>query len=86
MCSRNCIIIVIIFIIINNFFLISEEMLYILYIIITVFNVVVVMLQNCQVIVTSLGYCWYNRGSPQSPNCSSSCNVWRKMGAGGYGG
>ena len=46
------------------------------------FNVVVVMFQNCQVIVTSLGYCWYSKGSPQSPNCWSFCNVWRKIGAG----
>ena len=61
-------------------------MLYILYIIIIVFVVVVVMFQNRQVIVTSLGYCWYIGGSPQSPNCWSSCNVWRKMGAGGDAG
>ena len=59
MCSRNCIIIVIIII---NSFLLSEEMLYILYIIITVFNVVVVMFQNCQVIVTSLGGMLNQRG------------------------
>ena len=54
-------------------------MLYVLYIIIIVFVVVVVMFQNRQVIVTSLGYCWYIGGSPQSPNCWSSCHVSRKM-------
>ena len=69
-----------------NFFWTSEEMLYILYIIIIVFFVIVVMFKNRQVIVTSLGYCWYSGGSPQGPNCWSSCNVWRKMGAGGDGG
>ena len=61
-------------------------MLHILYIIIIVFVVVVVMFQNHQVTVTSLGYCWYSGGCLQSPNCCSSCNVWRKMGAGGDGG
>ena len=50
-------------------------MLYIVYIIIIVFLVVVVMFQNGQVIVTSLGYCLYIGGSTQSPNCWSSCNV-----------
>ena len=50
---------------------------------IIVFVVVVVMFQNRQLIVTSLGYCWYSGGgSPQSPNCWSSCNVWREMGVG----
>ena len=58
---------------------------YILYNII-VFVIVVVMFQNCRVIVTSFGYCWYIGSSSQSPNCWSSCNVWRKMGAGGDGG
>ena len=58
-------------------------MLYILYITIIVFVVVVVMFQNRQLIVTFLGYCWYSEGgSPQSPNCWSSCNVWREMGVG----
>ena len=47
---------------------------------------VVVMLQNHQVIVTSFGYCWYSGGTPQSLDCWSSCNVRRKMGAGGMGG
>ena len=60
-------------------------MLYIVYIIIIVFLVVVVMFQNGQVIVTSLGYCLYIGGSTQSPNCWSSYNVWRKKGAGGDG-
>ena len=60
-------------------------MLYILYIIIIVFLVVVVMFQNGQVIVTSLNYCLHIGGSTQSPNCWSSSNVWRKMGAGGDG-
>ena len=39
-------------------------MLYILYIIIIAFVNVVVMFQNRQMIVTSLGYCWYSGGSP----------------------
>ena len=50
-------------------------MLYILHIIKIVFVVVLVMFQNHQVIVTSLGYCWYSEGSPQSPSCWSSCNM-----------
>ena len=44
MCSRNCIFDIIIIIIIINI----------------VFVVVVVMLQNRQVMVTSLGCCWYS--------------------------
>ena len=42
-------------------------MLYILHIIKIVFVVVLVMFQNHQVIVTSLGYCWYSEGSPKVP-------------------
>ena len=42
-------------------------MLYILYIIIIAFVVVVAMFQNHQVIVTSLGYCWYSEIPPKVP-------------------
>ena len=52
---------------------------------IIVYIVEVVVCQNCQVIMTSFGCCWYSGGAPQSPNCSSSCNVWLKMGAGDGG-
>ena len=78
LCSRNCVIIIIIFL----EYLKRCCILCILHITITVFVVVVVMFQNRQLIVTSLGYCWYSGGSLQSPNCWSSCNVWREMGVG----
>ena len=52
-------------------------------IVIIVFFFVVMIFQNHQVIVTSLGCCWYSGDFPQTPNCWSSCNVWRKMDAGG---
>ena len=42
---------------------------------------VAVMCQNRQVIIISLGYCWYSGGASQSPDCWS-CNVRGKMGAG----
>ena len=41
-------------------------------------------LQNHQVMLTSLGLCcWPGRRVPQSPDCSSSCNIWGKMRKGG---
>ena len=53
-----------------------------------VFPIVMVMCQNCQVMVISFGYCWYRRGGgggyPQSPDCWSSCNVRGKVDAGGW--
>ena len=48
MCSRNCIFGIIIIIIIINI----------------VFTVVLLMLQNQHVMVTSFGYCWYSGGIP----------------------
>ena len=54
-------------------------------ILIIVFVVVVVMFQNRQVIVTSLGCCWYSGGTPQNLNCGSPYFVWGKMGADGGG-
>ena len=51
---------------------------------IIVYILVVVMCQNCQVIVTSLGCCWYSGGTPQSLDCWNSCNIWGKVGAGGW--
>ena len=39
-----------------------------------VFAVLVVMLQNRQVIVTSFDCCWCSGDIPQSSNCWSSCN------------
>ena len=45
-----------------------------------------VMLQNCQVIVTSFGCCWYSGSTPQSLDCWSSCNIQGTMGVGGMGG
>ena len=60
----------------------SRNCIFIVIIIIIVAVVVVVMFQNHQVIVTSLGCCWYSGGTPQSPNCSC-CNAWGKVGAGG---
>ena len=44
------------------------------------FIVVVVMSQNCQVMLTFLDCCWYNGGVPQSPDYWSSCNGWGEMG------
>ena len=44
------------------------------------FILFVICLQNRQVMVTFLGRsCRSGRRAPQSPNCSSSCNVWGKM-------
>ena len=51
-----------------------------------VFVVVVMMLQNHQVMVTSFGCCGYSGGAPQSPDCWSSCNFWRTVGARGWRG
>ena len=42
--------------------------------------------QNCQVMVTSFGWCWCSGETPQSPNCWSSCNVRGNIGAGGMEG
>ena len=71
----------------NRFFLCmcSRNCIFIIVIIIIiiVFVVSVVMFQNRQVIVTSLGCCWYSGGTTQSPDCWSSCNVRGKTGAGG---
>ena len=66
MCSRNCIFDIIIITIIINI----------------AFVVVVVMLQNGQVMVTSFDCCWCSGDIPQSSNCWSSCNFQGKMGAG----
>ena len=67
LCSRTCIFYNIIIIVIINI----------------AFIVVVLMLQNHQVMVTSFGCCWYSGGTPQSPHCWSSCNVWGKIDAEG---
>ena len=47
------------------------------------FIVVVLMLQNHQVMVTSFGCCWCSGGTPQSSHCWSSCNIRGKIDAEG---
>ena len=59
-------------------------MLHILYIIIIAFVVVVVMFQNCQMIVTSLGYCLCIGATPKVPiigvpAMSGGRWVWNEM-------
>ena len=44
--------------------------------------VVVVMLQNRQVMVTSFCCCWCSGDTPQIPDCWGSCSVPGKMGMG----
>ena len=44
--------------------------------------VVMVMYQNCQVMVTSFGSCWYSGCSPQSPDCWRSCTLGAREGEG----
>ena len=68
MCSRNCIIEIIDKHDYNHYSLVA----------------VLVTLQNCQVMVTSFGWCRCNGETHQSPDCSSSCNVWGNIGAGGW--
>ena len=38
--------------------------------------------QNCQVMVTSFGWCCCSSETPPSPGCWSSCNVRGNIGAG----
>ena len=54
MCSRNCIFNIVIIIIVI--------IIIIIIIIINIVFFVVVMFQNCQVMVTSFDYCWYSGG------------------------
>ena len=81
LCSRNCVIIIII---IFLEYLKRCYILCILHITITVFVVVVVMFQNRQLIVTSLGYCWYSGAPSKVPivgvlATSGGRWVWEKM-------
>ena len=57
------------------FYLVLWFFIYLLY-----YILFVKFLQNCQVMVTSLGLCcWPGRRVPQSPDCWSSCNIRGKM-------
>ena len=67
----------------NRFFLYLCSINCIIVIINIFVYIVVVMYQNRQMVVTSLGCCWYSRGPSQSPDCWSSSNVQRKIGVGG---
>ena len=61
------------------FYLVLWFFIYLLY-----YILFVKFLQNCQVMVTSLGLCcWPGSRGPQSLDCWSSCNIWETMREGG---